>query len=185
LEIFGHRLWQLKVGHKFFWSSNLLIQKLKTQSPILRRSNLFLVDIHNGGNLGVMNFFCVLVLIDATNGLSTCINMMPHTKWLHHVGFNNLNYNCVWQLFSNCYKCATNPTTMLQLVYDVHTCNYATCLHFHHTLIWDSFKINSQLWFPFIQLVGPLMHHYWTTNVQLCCNDCATTYYFLKVQIHM
>jgi hypothetical protein len=30
-----------------------------------------------------------------------------------------------------------------------------------------------------------LMHHYWTTNVQLCFNYCATTYNLIMTQIHM
>jgi hypothetical protein len=28
----------------------------------------------------------------------------------------------MWQLLQNCYKCATKTSTMLQLVYNVHTC---------------------------------------------------------------
>ncbi len=45
---------------------------------------------------------------------------------------------------------------MLQLVCDVYTCDQDMCPHFHHTL-WDMFTISFQLWFPFIQLIRPLM----------------------------
>jgi hypothetical protein len=40
----------------------------------------------------------------------------------------------------------TNPktTTMLQLLYNVHTCDYATCSHYHHPL-WDTFGTSFQL----------------------------------------
>jgi hypothetical protein len=38
----------------------------------------------------------------------------------------------------------TNATTMLQLLYDVHTCDLNMCMHFHRPL-WDTFAINFQL----------------------------------------
>jgi hypothetical protein len=33
---------------------------------------------------------------------------------------------------------------MLQLMYNVHTCDHAMCPHIHHPL-WDTFEINFQL----------------------------------------
>jgi hypothetical protein len=44
---------------------------------------------------------------------------------------------------------------MLQLMYNVHTYDNATCPHFQHPL-WDTFVSNFQLWFPLIQSVWPL-----------------------------
>jgi hypothetical protein len=70
----------------------------------------------------------------------------------------------MWQLFQNYCKCAIDATTMLQLVYDVRTWNHATCPHIHCPLQ-DIFITNFWLWFTLIQLIGPLMHYYWTTNV--------------------
>jgi hypothetical protein len=65
---------------------------------------------------------------------------------------------------------------MLQLMYNAHICDHAMCLHFHYPL-WDTFTIN-------FQLVKPLMHHYRTINVQLCCDYYVTIYMYL-IQIHM
>jgi hypothetical protein len=50
----------------------------------------------------------------------------------------------MWQLLENYYKCVTKVTTMLQLVYNAHTCDHAMCTHFHHSL-WDTFTISSLL----------------------------------------
>jgi len=35
----------------------------------------------------------------------------------------------MWQLLKNFYKCVTKTTTMLQLMYNVHTCDHAMCPH--------------------------------------------------------
>ncbi len=56
-----------KLAIKKFRSPSLVTWKLDIQSPILYWSNLFSFAIHNGGNLDVMIFFLMLVLIDATN----------------------------------------------------------------------------------------------------------------------
>jgi hypothetical protein len=50
----------------------------------------------------------------------------------------------MWQLLYNYYKCVIKITTMLQLVYNAHTCDYATCPHFHQPL-WDTFASSFQL----------------------------------------
>jgi hypothetical protein len=73
---------------------------------------------------------------------------------------------------------------MLQLMYDVHTCDHAMCLNFHCSL-WNTFATSFQLWLQLIELLGPLMRHYWTTNVQICCDYGASTYNSIKIQIHM
>ncbi len=45
----------------------------------------------------------------------------------------------------NYYKTIVNvPLIMLQLMYNVHTCDHATCPHFHYPL-WDTFTTNFQL----------------------------------------
>jgi len=42
------------------------------------------------------------------------------------------------QLPYNYYKCVIKITTMLQLMYNVHTCDHDTCPQFYHPL-WDTF----------------------------------------------
>jgi hypothetical protein len=46
----------------------------------------------------------------------------------------------MWQLFYNFNKCVIK-TTMLQLMYNVHTSDHAACPQFHHPL-WDTFAIS-------------------------------------------
>jgi hypothetical protein len=57
----------------------------------------------------------------------------------------------MWQLLYNCCKCVIKTTTMLQLMYNVHTCDYVTCPHCHH-LLWDPsyFQTSQFSYFLFI-----------------------------------
>jgi hypothetical protein len=68
-------------------------------------------------------------------------------------------------------------------MYDVHTCDHATCSHFHHPL-WGTFVTSFQLWFPLIQLIWPLMCHYYSTSVQLCYDYNTTSYNIIRIHIH-
>jgi hypothetical protein len=43
--------------------------------------------------------------------------------------------------FRTIVNVSLKATIMFQLMYNVHTCNHATCPHFHHSL-WDTFAIN-------------------------------------------
>jgi hypothetical protein len=64
-----------------------------------------------------------------------------HTYVVDHVWlFQELHCSCMWQLFKNYCKCVTKATIMLQLMYNIHTCNHAACPHLHHPL-WDTFAI--------------------------------------------
>jgi hypothetical protein len=60
---------------------------------------------------------------------------------------------------------------MLQLLYDIHTCDHATYLHFHHPL-WDRFAI-----------MIPIDITNKTIKIQLYCDYYATTCNLIKIQI--
>jgi hypothetical protein len=72
---------------------------------------------------------------------------------------------------------------MLQLVYNVHTCNHAMCPHFHHPL-WDTFVTSFRLGSPLIRLVWPLVRHYQSNVIQLCYDYNTTIYNLIKTHIH-
>jgi hypothetical protein len=55
---------------------------------------------------------------------------------------------------------------MLQLMYNVHTCNHAMCPLFHHPL-WDTFVINFKVTI-LIDIINkatgtPILKHYYST----------------------
>ncbi len=81
------------------------------------------------------------------------------------------------------YKCVTKAKIMLQLVCNVHTCDYAMCSHLHHSL-WDTFTTSFFIMIPIdticIVINAPLLKY----NVQLCYDYKTTTYNLIKINIH-
>jgi len=69
------------------------------------------------------------------------------------------------QLFYNYCKCATKATTMLHLMYNVHTCNHATRPNFYQPL-WDTFATSLTM-IPIdtisITTSAPLLKCYYST----------------------
>jgi len=70
---------------------------------------------------------------------------------------------------------------MLQLVYNVHTCNHATCPHFHYPLL-DTIATFFFIMILIYTISKPI-------NVSLikyqCYDYSATTYNLIRIQIHM
>jgi hypothetical protein len=125
---------------------------------------------------------CIIIASELKTGL---LYKNLYAPYIHSQStmFNFLR-NCTVVTFDNYFKIVVNVSLTQQLVYNVHTCDHAMCPHFHNPL-WDTFTTNFLLWFPLIQLIGPLMHHYWITNVKLCCDYCVTIYNLIRIQIHM
>jgi hypothetical protein len=58
--------------------------------------------------------------------------------------FQEFHSSYMCQLPYNYCTCVITTIIMLQQMYNVHTCDHATCPHFHHPL-WDTFAISFRL----------------------------------------
>jgi hypothetical protein len=65
----------------------------------------------------------------------------------------------MWQLFYNFYKRVFKTTTMLQLMYNVHTCDHDACPQFHHPL-WDTFATSFFIMIPINTINMATSGHY-------------------------
>jgi hypothetical protein len=71
--------------------------------------------------------------------------------------FKELHCNCMWQLLYNYCKCAIKAITMLQLLYNVHTCDHMSQPHFGPS-------VRMKLTLPKVGMSQPLFGQVWGWN---------------------
>jgi hypothetical protein len=105
-------------------------------------------------------------------GITTSVQLSPLK---YDVLINKLLHkkpiNCIIVARGNYFKTIVNVPLKQQCgnyvvtKYNVHTCDHATCPCVHHPL-YNTFAINFLLWFPLIQVVQPIVCHYY---LYFCC----------------
>jgi len=69
-------------------------------------------------------------------------------------------------------------------MYNVHISDHVTCSHFHHPS-WNTLATSFRLWFTLIQIVGPLVHHYWSITIEQGYDYSAIVYNLIRIHIHI